>query len=297
MYLTSIEVEDFIKYQNGEVEFIDCIYWKGNKDIRMSQFIEKQYSLRREYKKVGNPIQEVLKLFMNSAYGKTIQKDIKEEYLFKSKKDVDSYIRNNHGRIKEVIELNENTFWIKLEGTKKPLSIPCHIGALILGMSKRIMNEVICTAEDNGIPIYYQDTDSIHMNKKDVIKLERLFNEKYHRKLIGSEMGQFHIDFPLVKGKDPVSKRSIFLGKKAYLDCLYNEDGDRQYFIRMKGVPEDVIINTCNDMNISVEELYERMYEGSEVDFNLLNSDKPKFDFTKDFQIMVREKFSRKIKF
>lgn len=297
MYLTSIEVEDFIKYQDGEVEFIDCIYWKGNKDIRMSKFIEKQYNLRREYKKVGNPIQEVLKLFMNSAYGKTIQKDIKEEYLFKSKKDVDSYIRNNHGRIKEVIELNENTYWIKLEGTKKPLSIPCHIGALILGMSKRIMNEVICTAEDNDIPIYYQDTDSIHMNKKDVIKLERLFNEKYHRKLIGSEMGQFHIDFPLVKGKEPVSKRSIFLGKKAYLDCLYNEDGDRQYFIRMKGVPEDVIINTCDDMNISVEELYERMYEGSEVDFNLLNSDKPKFDFTKDFQIMVREKFSRKVKF
>lgn len=297
MYLTSIEVEDFIKYQNGEVEFIDAIYWKGEKDIRMSQFIEKQYNLRRDYKKVGNPIQEVLKLFMNSAYGKTIQKDIKEEYLFKSKKDVESYIRNNHGRIKEVIELNENTYWVKLEGTKKPLSIPCHIGALILGMSKRIMNEVICTAEDNDIPIYYQDTDSIHMNKKDVIKLERLFNEKYHRKLIGSEMGQFHIDFPLVKGKEPVSKRSIFLGKKAYLDCLCNDDGDRQYFIRMKGVPEDVIINTCDDMNISVEELYERMYEGSEVDFNLLNSDKPKFDFTKDFQIMVREKFSRKIKF
>ena len=297
MYLTSIEVEDFLKYQNGEVEFIDCIYWKGDKDIRMSQFIEKQYNLRRDYKKVGNPIQEVLKLFMNSAYGKTIQKDIKEEYSFKNNKECETFLKHNFGRIKEVIKLNENSYWVKLEGTKEPLTVPCHIGALILGMSKRIMNEVICTAEDNDIPIYYQDTDSIHMNKNDVIRLEKLFIEKYHRKLIGSEMGQFHIDFPLVKGKEPVSKRSIFLGKKAYLDCLYNEDGDKQYFIRMKGVPEDVIINTCDDMEISVEELYERMYEGNEIDFNLLNSDKPKFEFTKDFQIMVREKFSRKVKF
>lgn len=297
VYLTSIELEDFLIYQDGEVEFLNAIYWKGNKDNRMSQYIAKCYNLRKEYKKQGNPLQEVLKLFMNSSYGKTIQKDVKEEYKFVSPEKAETYLRNNYGRIKEIIELNPSTSWIKLEGSSKPLAVPCHIGALILGMSKRIMNEVMCLAEDNSIDIYYQDTDSIHLNKKDVGLLERLFNTKYQRKLIGSEMGQFHIDFPLVKGKEPVSKKSIFLGKKAYIDCLYNEDGDRQYFIRMKGVPEDVIINTCNDMNISVEELYERMYEGSEVDFNLLNSDKPKFDFTKDFQIMVREKFSRKVKF
>ena len=30
-----------------------------------------------------------------------------------------------------------------------------YIGAMILSISKRIMNEVICTAEDNGIKIYY----------------------------------------------------------------------------------------------------------------------------------------------
>jgi len=35
-----------------------------------------------------------------------------------------------------------------------------YIGVMILSISKRIMNEVICTAEDNKIPIYYQDTDS-----------------------------------------------------------------------------------------------------------------------------------------
>ena len=297
VYLTSIELEDFINYQGGEVEFIDAIYWTGNKDSRMSNYIEKCYNLRREYKKEGNPLQEVLKLFMNSSYGKTIQKDVKEEYKFMTPDRADTYIQNNYGRIKEVIEINPSTSWIKLEGSSKPLTVPCHIGALILGMSKRIMNEVMCLAEDNNIPLYYQDTDSMHLRKEDVSVLENLFYNKFNRKLIGSGMGQFHIDFPLVDGKEPVSRKSIFLGKKAYLDCLMNEDGKEDYFIRMKGVPDDVIINTCKDMNITVEELYERMYIGNEIDFNLLNSNKPKFEFTKDFQIMIKEKFSRKIKF
>lgn len=297
VYLTSIELEDFINYQGGEVEFIDAIYWTGNKDNRMSNYIEKCYNLRREYKKEGNPLQEVLKLFMNSSYGKTIQKDVKEEYKFMAPDKADIYIQNNYGRIKEVIELNPFTSWIKLEGSSKPLTVPCHIGALILGMSKRIMNEVMCLAEDNNIPLYYQDTDSMHLRKEDVSVLENLFYNKFNRKLIGSDMGQFHIDFPSVDGKEPISRKSIFLGKKAYLDCLINEEGKEDYFIRMKGVPDDVIINTCKDMNITVEELYERMYIGNEVDFNLLNSNKPKFEFTKDFQIMIKEKFSRRIKF
>ena len=297
VYLTSIELEDFLLYQEGEVEFLNAIYWKGNKDNRMSQYIAKCYNLRKEYKKQGNPLQEVLKLFMNSSYGKTIQKDVKEEYKFVSPEKAESYLRNNYGRIKEIIELNPSTSWIKLEGSSKPLAVPCHIGALILGMSKRIMNEVMCLAEDNNIPLYYQDTDSMHLRKEDVSVLENLFYNKYNRKLIGSDMGQFHIDFPLVDGKEPISRKSIFLGKKAYLDCLINEDGKEDYFIRMKGVPDDVIINTCKDMNITVEELYERMYNGNEIDFNLLNSNKPKFEFTKDFQIMIKEKFSRKVKF
>jgi len=31
-------------------------------------------------------------------------------------------------------------------------------------MSKRIMNEVMCLAEDLGIEIYYTDTDSMHID-------------------------------------------------------------------------------------------------------------------------------------
>ena len=53
------------------------------------------------------PLQEVLKLFMNSSYGKTIQKDTKTEDRILHKVATDSFLKNNYGRVKEVIELNK----------------------------------------------------------------------------------------------------------------------------------------------------------------------------------------------
>lgn len=47
-----------------------------------------------------------------------------------------------------------------------------YIGVLILDMSKRIMNEVMCLGEDLGINIYYTDTDSMHIDKDGLDRLE-----------------------------------------------------------------------------------------------------------------------------
>ena len=59
------------------------------------------------------------------------------------------------------------------------------------------MNEVMCLAEDHGISIFYQDTDSMHISHTDIASLSELFQSKYHRQLIGKDMGQFHTDFSL----------------------------------------------------------------------------------------------------
>ena len=297
VYLTHFELEDFIKYQEGSVKYIEAIYWIGAKDIRMSEYIKKCYNLRRDYKEEGNQLQEVLKLFMNSSYGKTIQKDIKEDYRFFDKVTGDTFIKNNYGRIKEVIKINPKSYWFKLDGISDLTYIPCHIGALILGMSKRIMNEVICTAEDNGIDVYYQDTDSIHIKKRDVKSLADAFEASFGRKLEGSGMGQFHVDFPLINNKVTWSKKSIFLGKKCYIDCLINTDGEEEDFIRMKGIPEKVIRNTAKDMNIELYELYDSMFKGEEIKFDLLNSNMPSFEYQKNFGIKLRNSFERILKF
>ena len=297
VYLTHIELQDFIKYQEGEVEFLECIYWVGKKDVRMAEKIKYFYNLRAKYKSEGNQLQEVLKLFMNSSYGKTIQKDTENEDRMFNKNTTDIFLKNNYGRIKEVIEINNETYWIKLDGSSSCNYIPVQIGCLILGMSKRIMNEVICTAEDNNIDVYYQDTDSIHIKKRDVESLARAFEASFGRELIGVEMGQFHVDFPLINNKETWSKKSIFLGKKCYIDCLTNIDGEEEDFIRMKGVPEKVIRNTAKDMNIQLYELYDKMYDGEEISFDLLNSNMPSFEYQKNFGIKLREEFKRILKF
>ena len=46
-----------------------------------------------------------------------------------------------------------------------------HCGVEILSMSKRVMNKVFGCANDCSMGVYYQDTDSIHLNCDDVDKV------------------------------------------------------------------------------------------------------------------------------
>ena len=55
-------------------------------------------------------------------------------------------------------------------------------------MSKRIMNELMCLAEDVGVDIYYQDTDSTHTPVKDIPLLKEAYLKKYGRELEGSPL-------------------------------------------------------------------------------------------------------------
>ena len=57
------------------------------------------------------------------------------------------------------------------------------------------MNEVMCLAEDLNIKIYYQDTDSMHIEKDKLELLNNKFKLIYGRDLIGKNLGQFHNDF------------------------------------------------------------------------------------------------------
>ena len=90
-----------------------------------------------------------------------------------------------------------------------------HCGVEILSMSKRIMNRVFDSASKCGVKIYYQDTDSMHLNYDDVNKVVNKYKEIYNFNLIGEELGNFHVDFPKKDGYDEVyAIESFFLGKK-----------------------------------------------------------------------------------
>ena len=166
------------------------------------------------------------------------------------------------------------------------------------------MNEVMCLAEDNGIIIYYQDTDSIHIKKSDVPLLAKLYKEKYGRNLIGKNMGQFHGDFEFKGCENIYSKRFIGLGKKCYLDVLVGTDIKTKeekidYHIRMKSIPNQCIHYTAEKyFDGSVVKLYEALFNGEEIAFDLLEGGrKCKFETFKDLSIESRDEFIRRIKF
>jgi hypothetical protein len=170
------------------------------------------------------------------------------------------------------------------------------------------MNETMCLAEDINIPIYYQDTDSMHLSEKDVPKLEKAFKEKYDRTLNGKKMGQFHPDFEFEDHDNVRSVELIAVGKKCYLDVLEGEDKEgkteQHLHVRMKGVPTSIVKWTAKRLYPKlgevdgVRELYLQLLAGNEVDFDLTaNGTRTCFDSQRDFTVRSRDKFDRKLGF
>ena len=165
------------------------------------------------------------------------------------------------------------------------------------------MNEVMCTAEDNDIDIFYQDTDSMHLFEKDINQLEKIFNEKYNRKLIGKGMGQFHSDFDSsIIVSDIHASESIFLGKKCYIDKLegFDKDGNKavDYHIRMKGISNKSIMYKSLNENRKVIDIFKSLYDNNTEVFDLAcDGNKTCFQFNKNMTITSKFSFIREIKF
>lgn len=301
-----ITLEDLIEYQKIEFEVIRGYYFNDGHNDKINKVIEYIFSKRLELKKVKNPAELTYKLIMNNAYGKSIMKPIETEVkIFTDEKEFDVYIDRNYNWIN-----NFNTFGIdddkyKVNVIKKldeHFNI-CQVGVEILSMSKRIMNEVLCLAEEKEIKIYYQDTDSMHIEEQDIEPLSDAFTKKYNRELIGKNMGQFHSDFSLDGASDVYATKSIFLGKKSYIDELkgVSKTGEiiTGYHIRMKGIPNACIEYTAEKLNLNNPfELYQQLLEGKKISFDLTQDGKKDFfEFTKDYKVMTKNEFMRDVVF
>jgi hypothetical protein len=206
------------------------------------------YESRKKHKAEHNPLEAVEKSLLNSAYGKTIQNPISTSWEF-FKDDSDKYIDywvHHQNEIQSDTILGKATHMLKvLKPIDKHFNLSI-VGILILAMSKRIMNEVMCLAEDIGCQIYYQDTDSMHISVDDLEMLESEFRNVYHRELVGKDLGNFHSDFPEICGETPVAAESIFVGKKIYIDKLMNSKNKIGFHVRCKGVSQDAIIGAAS---------------------------------------------------
>ena len=300
MFVDKFALEDLIEFQEVEFTIDRGYYYNEGRNYNIGKTIEHLFQTRLAMKKKKNSVEQVYKLLMNSAYGRTLLKPFEDEKVYVSAKNHDKHLIRHYDSIKMVQKLHDNSFEITQQ---KPIINHfnlAHIGCEVLSMSKRIMNELMCLAEDIGVEIYYQDTDSTHTPVADIPRLKEAYFKKYGRELEGNNMGQFNCDFDSKKLKGKIrSVESVFLGKKCYADKLQgDEEGVFDYHIRMKGVSGDAIADKLLEEGIDVMELYDRLFDGEEVSFDLCcRGMKACFETMSDGTMETRKIFARNIKF
>ena len=300
MVVDNIMLEDLIEFQKIEFNIIKGYYWDGKRDYTIQKVIRNIFNKRVEYKQQHNSLEQLYKLIMNSCYGKTIERPVDKDYKYIHAGDeLDKYWLKNYNKIIEDIEIDGSD--IHAIKTIRPIDKHFNfslLGIQVLSMSKRIMNEVMCLAFDIGCHIYYQDTDSMHIELNDLTMLETAFRNKYNRELIGKNMGQFHSDFPTINGHDdmPVAIESYFIMKKMYVDKLQDSTGDIDYMIRGKGLTLNSILYAANErFGGDMMNLYQSMYNGNTEEFDLTKG-QPMFAMNKNMTVSTINNFIRRIK-
>ena len=171
--LTSVDIQEIVKTGGRVIEICEGVIYREN--FKISPFrkvIIKLFALRQKYKDEHNDLmQKLVIIFKNSLCGVQIRKDIDQSYKCKSQhwmeteydENVLDYWKKPNGNYSVQIKKDDG-----FEGDNDVKNtLPCHLGAFILSIIKRILNNFI--REINGFynnSIYYTDTDSLFMKEK-----------------------------------------------------------------------------------------------------------------------------------
>jgi hypothetical protein len=76
--IDSITLEDYINFHHIEYELLEGVYWNEGGNKKMGEVIQRLFNARLQYKKTNVALAIQLNLMLNSSYGKTIMKKIKD---------------------------------------------------------------------------------------------------------------------------------------------------------------------------------------------------------------------------
>lgn len=222
-WVDAIILEDLVKYHHISADVIGGFYYDGDRDYSIRDFIQKLYDKRKE-----NP---EYKLIMNKIYGYSIRRNKQRKIkTVDTEAEMMNYICKHYHTFHRAQKNENGKFDIIVDKKWTSAYNMANFGVSILSMSKRIMNEILYTCEDNDIDVFYSDTDSIFIKYSDVDKLNSLFNNN----LIGDKLGQMKVDFDY---DYPYATEAIFLSKKRYICKL----DDEHYHYRYIGMNKDKI--------------------------------------------------------
>lgn len=262
-----------LKYNKMKVEIIGGIYWDEGLNTDLSTLVDNLYEERMKHKKYNNPIQEVLKLILNSIYGKFIQKinkyKVKVNYI-------PSHIYNSDNirkrTIIKAITTEDTTDEKILKGKwREPIRNPniyiteyydvkatfdyfnyAHCGVRVLSYSKSIVNDVLFRLPPSII-VVYTDTDSLFC----IVDLN--FDQKTLKCYHETELGKFSSDFK----DDLYGVKAVFSDKKKYCIKFNNNEN----LMRCKGITSKALEKVClEEYDNDCFDLYN---SNKEISFNL----------------------------
>ncbi len=297
LVLGDIALSDAIKYQNAKVTKIYTMVRFEKTCDRFAQFIKTLFTLRLIFKAIKLPCQNTIKLMMNSSYGRTILKQSHYKKVYKSilsetdREKFKNYLSKNYFYLKpELIRMGNFVKLHKRELKDNPEGYP-HVGSHILEMSKTLMNRMFSKIYDNGLSVYYTDTDSIHVKAESLTKISDM---------LGEDMTQFHSDF----GEDGYrgtqsagmtavgifAIKSLFVMKKCYYDKLFciNNKTNKYELIehkRVKGITSEFM----------TEKRYEQLIDGDVLECDLCDYRDMVLRKTKEGSLVSLSSFKRAI--
>lgn len=307
MFADNITIEDIVNYHHVPIDKIKVLrgyYYDEGKNFAIQKVIRKIFDARLKYKAEGNPIESIYKLIMNSCYGKSILKPVYKRMNTVTQEGLERELLSNSADVLCWEPIYDGSRFLIKQSTPflSANSFPT-FGVQVLSMSKRIMTEVMATAQDYNLPIYYTDTDSIHIDRASIEPLSCHFRSRFNRELIGKDLGQFHSDFPdSPSGEMYISRYFIGVGKKAYLDILVDSQGNKTYHARLKGIPEQALLNEAkermpNNFLAGLYNLYADLYNGKPQTFNLLYEGAVRFVRDAHLAYRCRDDFKRRVIF
>ena len=283
IYIDTITLEDYKNFHEIEYKIIDGVYWTGEFNKNIGAVILKLTEERNRYKLLKNDsMSTIIKLIMNSIYGRTILKmsNTTVKYV-----DDFNYIISNFDNISSYYNKGYGQYRVKMNKMDNSYNLG-HIGTCILSMSKRVMNEIMNIANDHKINCYYQDTDSIHLDNNKINILNEEFKNKYGYYILGNTLGLLQHDFKLENCTDIIATKAIFLGRKSYIDVIQGIDRDTKelktgYHYRLKGIPnKSILYEADRNYDGDIYELYKDLSKEKIIEF-VLNPTSllPSFDF------------------
>ena len=298
VHIDSRTLEDWERFQKIEYKIIEGVYWNEGFNNKIGQIIRHLYNERARYKRLKNSgMSEIIKLIMNSLYGKTIQKTSNSSIIYKN--DL-NYIRRNWDNITYYTGKGNGQYRIKMSTPDDSYNLG-HIGTTILSMSKRIMNELQDLTNELKILTYYGDTDSSFIQNSEILRLDEEYKKRYGRPLLGDDLQQQQYDFSLydVKKQNITATKAIFLGKKSYC-CFIEGDGKSKFHYKLKGVSVHSIQAKANaEHGGDIYAMYKAMSNGQATTFILNPSDlQPSFVF-RNHEVFTRPEgsFTRSLSF